>query len=52
MVKIRIELSGARSECLEAGQSVRMIGTVVWDVEDARLVTQKIFRLFIKDDYI
>ena len=38
MVKVRIELSGARSECLEAGQSVRMIGTVVWDVEAARVV--------------
>ena len=37
MVKVRIELSGARSECLEAGQSIRMIGTVVWDVA-ARVV--------------
>ncbi|MBD18706.1 MAG: hypothetical protein CMB13_03605, partial [Euryarchaeota archaeon] len=38
MIKLRIELSGERSECMESGQAVRMIGTVVWDVEDARVV--------------
>ena len=38
MIKLRIELSGERSKCIEAGQAVRMVGTIVWDVEDARVI--------------